>query len=521
MILKIRLFDSVLTVYLFSLLNFLFSLVLQLVLAMFFGARTEMDAYLVAMNIPAIVVSLILSFEAVFVPTFKRLSIQAQDGSLPVAINTLFNSLVLILSGISLVGLVFSPAITALLAPGFSPAQKDLVNLLFRIMVPYMFFSGLAAFITSIYHFREKFVIPALLPLVNTATIIIIAFLFKDRLGISGLAVGVLVGSIVQLAFLLPGFLAGGSYSFILDFKHSALSQAGNKLAWLTAGGISLGCILAFERYLASNLPVGSISALGYAGRMISIAVLLPSIALPTVLLPTLSGYYAKNDIEKMKELLSRGIRLTIICVLPLGGLLVLFRSALVSLLFQRGAFDALAANNTAEAIVYYMGLFLALGISKVITIGFLAIGNVFVPSLTMFAGFLVYFLSAPLLAAHFSFRGLALAFSLCGISAMALEVYLLRRRLGGIDGRRITIASVKALAASLVMCAGAYIIYNSLPVFSLINQVLAQALRLALACAAGIIIFNLAGFILRMTELRTLYDTIYLKLRLVIARRG
>ncbi len=509
---KISLFNSVFIIYVFSGLNFLFSFVLQLILAYYFGAKIEMDAYLVAVSIPMIIYGLILSFEAVFVPAFKDLSFKVKGEALNCLINTIFNLFVFILVIITCIILLLSPRIISFLAPGFSIQQRGLTVTLFYIMMPSVIFSGLAAFLSSAYHFREKFGLPAFITVANILVMIITTFLLRSTLGIKSLAWGVLFGSIVQFGILFPVWAFRERYKFIINFKQKELLEICKRILYLSIGAIFLSLILIFEKNLASNLPEGSISVLGYASKVISIVVLFPSFAIPTVLLPQLSKYYALGEIDKLRGLLVRGIRMTFLFIIPLTILLIVFRTPLVILLFKRGAFDSVAVDNTSITIICYLGLMIAMAISKTITMGFLAIHDVIVPSLLMILSFLVYICIAPFLSHILSFKGLALALSFSGIATIVVEFFILRKRLKGIEGKELTKSFLKISLSSLAMGLVSLIVFRALPSFAIMGETLDLVLRLTIATLGGFLVFNIISFMLRLNELRFTYEAVYLR---------
>lgn len=504
---KIKTFNSVVVVAVFLLLNFFLSIFLQLFLASLFGAKMEMDAYIVAMVIPLVIYSLIVSYEAIFIPLFKSYSIKNEKHKLNKLISLVFNLLFLVLTGIALVGVWLSPKLVSLLAPGLNPATRDLAVVLFRLMIPSVLFSGLADYLRGVYFSEEKFFLPALVPVANIAVILATTFLFHKSLGIKSVALGVLLGSVAQTLILLPAFLFKKRYEFTLDIRHTELPQISKKLVWLTVGGASLGLLLLLEKYLASSFPEGLISSMGYANKITSLMALLPSAAIPTVLLPQLSGYYALGDMDRLRELLSKGMRMTFLCVFPIAVLLMILRLPLIKLLLERGAFDATAVNNTSIALVCYLGVLIAMGISRVLGIGFLAMHDVKRPALLMIGTFLLYAACAPWLSRVYSFKGLAFAFSLACLVSMSVEVYILRKKLGGIDGRKLLNSFLKIGLASLAMGVTVQLIFYRLATLSLI-------LRMGFTVLAGFLVFNLFCFILRVDELKLIYETIRLKMQ-------
>lgn len=511
---KIRIFNSVFIIFIFSVLNFIFSILLQVFLASLFGTKIEMDAYVVAMIVPMIISNQIISFEVVIVPTLKNYSIKQDNGKLNNLISIIFNLLGLVLLLISILGILFAKKLIPLFVPGFSASAKELVRVLFCIMLPSIIFSGLSAFLKSVYYFEEKYTLPSLAPVVNIAVIIITALVLNSAMGIRSIAWGVLFASIFQFLILFPHLLFKRQYSFILDIKHKELIKIGKKLSYLGIGSVFLGLILILEKFFASWLPEGSIAILGYAGKFASLIVMLPSTAIPTIFLPQLSTCYALNDINKLRYLLSQAIRMTFLCILPPIVLLAVFRVPFVELLLQRGAFDAAAVNNTALAMVCYLGLFFAMAVGRVVAIGYFAVHETRIPSLLMVITFLLYIFLAPLFSFLFSFKGLAFAFSSACVISLIGDIWFLRKLLNGIDGSRMLNSFFKIGFCSLIMGLTAFLIFKNLPAFSLKGGNFVLALRMVVSILIGFFAFNVICFALRVDELRLAYELTTLRIK-------
>lgn len=518
---KIEVFNSVFTIYFFSFLNFILSVLLQLFLASLFGARVEMDTYVVAMVIPMIILNLVLSFEMVFVPTFKAYSLKkgVDKEKISNLLSSIFNLFCLILITISVFGLLLAPKLVDIIAPGFSAQAKELTQVLFRIMIPSVIFSSLTAFLISVYHFREKFVLPASVSVANILVMIVVTLLFSSAIGIRSLAWGVLLGSMVQFCILFPGFLPKKKYSLSIDFKHIELPNIAKKLLYLGVGGTFLGLILMIEKFLASRLPEGSISSLAYANKITSLIVLLPSVAIPIVLLPKLSRYHILQDLTTLRSLLSRGISMSILCIFPVAVLVLLFREPIIKLLLYRGVFDADAVSNTSVALLCYFGVLFTTGMSKVTSVGFFAAHDLRTPFLLMLGAFLFYLCIAPLLANLFFLKGLALSLSLVFILSIIAEVFILRKRFSGIGGSRILNSFLKIVFSSFIMGVVSRSFFKNLPLFFIIGEKFTLALRLGSSVLIGLLAFNIFCFLLRVEELRMVYELSYLKLRMFIRK--
>lgn len=512
---KINIFNSVFIVSIFSLLNFALSALLQILLAAFFGAKIEMDAYVVAMTIPMIITGLLTSYEVIFVPMFKNYSLTIDENKFNALLSTIFNLSALILIAVSVAGFFLAPKLVSILSPGFSPQAKELTQALLRILLPSVVFSGLATFLMSTYHFKGKFILPAVAPVANMSIIIVTTLFLYPLIGIRGLALSTLCASVIQLLILFPGFLRREQYRFVINMRHKELLQFHRKFLYLGIGGLFLGFILILEKFLASRLPEGTIATLSYAGKVTSLILLLPSAAISTVILPELSKHYTLNDLKSLKLLVSRSIRMSFLCVFPVTVILLVFREPIIKLLLERGLFDKAAVNNTSLALLCYSGLLIGTGMNKVVSMGFFAMHDFLTPSLIMVFAFLFYASIAPFLSRIFSFQGLAMSFSLAAIVSIIIYVVIIRQRLSGIEGRKILSSSSKVIVSSLIMGVISAFIFRNLPSFFIWGQDFTLIARMGISLLIGTAAFNITAFILRLDELRFVYELVYLRLKM------
>ena len=187
-----------------------FGFLRDMVVAGFFGAGMATDAFFVAFRIPNLLRRLLAegSLTVSFVPVFTEyLKKKSQEEAFELA-NVAFTALSIVLVVVSLLGVLLSPLIVAIMAPGFTkvPAQYDLAVFLTRMMFPYIFFISLVALCMGILNSLRHFAAPALSPVVLNIAMILAALSLRGlfREPIFALAIGVMVGGILQLAMQWP-----------------------------------------------------------------------------------------------------------------------------------------------------------------------------------------------------------------------------------------------------------------------------------------------------------------------------
>ena len=364
-----------------TMLSRIFGLIRDIVVAAFFGAGWIYDAFLVAFRIPNLLRRIIGegSLTVSFVPVFTEyLQKKSKDEALELA-NIAFTLLSIILVIISLLGVLFSPLIVALNAPWFikTPDQFALAVFLNRLMFPYIFFMSLVALCMGILNSFRHFAAPALSPVILNISMILATLILYDYFSqpIIALAVGVMIGGVLQLAMQWP-FLAkfGVKFKFRVNLHHPGIKQIAILIlpAMLAAAVNTINVLVG--TILASFLPKGSISYLYYADRIMELPLGIFAIAIGTAVLPSFSKHVTNGDFAELKSSISFSLRLMLFVTIPAMIAMMALHLPIISVLFQRGAFDVKAAILTSQALFFYaLGLW-AFSVIRVIVSTFFSL---------------------------------------------------------------------------------------------------------------------------------------------------
>ena len=432
-------------------------MVRDMVVSRLFGAGFATDAFFAAFQIPNMLRRFFAegALTSAFVPTFSEVHSQQGDAAARELANICFTLLTIVIAAITAFGILFSPQIVGLMFPGFKsvPAKLELTVLLNRIMFPYIFFISLVALCMGILNTVRHFFTPAISTVFLNISMIASAWLLYDRFEVPviALAVGVIIGGILQLALQLPvlyrkGFPLRPSFAFGNPaVRHIALlmgpSVFGVGVYYLN---ITVGNIL------ASLLPQGSVSYLYYAQRLFEFPQGIFTISVAQAVLPSMSRQAAAGDLEALKESLAFGMRLTIFITIPAMAGLLACSTPIFSLLFMGGAFDFDKARQCGVALVYYsLGLSLV-ALVRVVVPAFYALKDTRTPVLIALAAFVLNLVCSLLLMRPLLHGGLALASSISAMGNLMLLLLFLRRKIGPFGGRGVFVAAIKALAASL-----------------------------------------------------------------------
>lgn len=433
----------------------------DMVIALAFGAGMEADAYFVAFRIPSMLRRLVGegALTVAFIPVFVE-ERQKSEHSAWEFTNTVMTLQTLLLVGITLLGLVFMPAIIRVIAPGFQqiPEKFSLTITLTRITFPYIVFISLAALVMGILNSLQHFLAPALAPIMLNISLIGVVYLLCPQLDtpVLGLAVGVLLGGMTQFLFQLPSlFKREFRYRPTFDYRHPAVRRL-SILLLPAFFGLAVNQISVFvSTLLASYLQEGSVSYLYFAGRVMEFPLGIFGMAIATAVLPTMSLQSAQGKFDDLIDTLSFALRLVLFITIPAMMGLIVLRMPIIKFLFERGKFTAADTQATAVALLYYtLGLF-AIASVRIIVPVFYSLKDTATPVKCAAAAVGVNILFSLMLMKPLQHGGLALATTISSFCHLFLLIWLVRRRLGTMNWRNILTSLGKVCAASLVMGGG------------------------------------------------------------------
>jgi len=438
-------------------------LVRDQIMAFLFGAGDHMDAYNVAFRIPNLVRDLFAegAMSAAFVPTFTRtLTLEGKERAWRLG-NMVLNALVLTTLVVVAAGLVFARPITSALASEYAavPGKVELIVTLTRIMFPFLMMVAVAAALMGMLNSLHRFFMPALSPAMFNVGSILCTIGLVPVMPLLGLprivapAIGVLVGGMLQAGIQWPSLRAEGfRYQPCLDARDPGLRQV---LALMGPGVVGLAAVqinLLVNTILAINEGTGAVSCLGYAFRLMYMPIGLFGVSIATASLPTLSRQAARNDLGEMRATISRGLRLMLMLNVPATVGLMALATPIVALIFEHGRFSTVDTANTAAALLFYAPGLVGYSAVKMAVPSLYALRDSRTPVMVSIATVLLNVGLNIALVRVMSFRGLALGTAISAICNAALLLWILRRKLGGLDGHRVAKAIGKITFASALM---------------------------------------------------------------------
>ena len=448
-----------------TLVSRIFGYVRDMVLASFFGAGMTADAFIAAFRIPNLLRRLFGegSLSIAFVPVFTETMVKGtREDGLRLAACSL-KLLLICLSVVAVVGVVIAPTLIQIVAPGFShsPEKMALTVTLTRIMFPYVILIGLVALCMGILNVLGHFAAPAIAPvLLNLAMIgavfAVSRFSDSQTVRVMGLAGGVLLGGLLQLALQVPYLVRHGvRFWRSSGLWHPGMKKVGILMLPTIFGAAVYQINILVGTLLASLLPEGSVSYLYYADRLVQFPLGIFAQAAATAVLPSLSRQAADGDHVGLGETFSHAMSLVLFITIPAMVGLIVLRQPIVALLFRHGAFDVQTTRLTSDALLYYaLGLW-AFSAVRIVVSTFYAMQDTRTPVKTATISIVANILLGMALMGPMKHCGLALATSLASMVNLVLLVLALRSRLGVIRWRLILSSCLRTLAASGLMALG------------------------------------------------------------------
>ncbi|MGE5485110.1 MAG: murein biosynthesis integral membrane protein MurJ [Ignavibacteriales bacterium] len=428
-------------------------------LAVSFGVGSECDAYIVASWLPGLMVTMMTAaIAAALLPVFTGLRVGGDEARAWRVSSSILNMTVIVSGILAVAGMVWAGPVARMAAPGFSASTAGLTASLLRITLPSTVFIGVFSVASAVLHSYRRFAPPAAGPiLVNAATIVSVVVL-GPRIGVASAAYGLLAGYALQAVALLL-FLprAPRSYTPTLGLRDPGTIQVLRLAVPVVAYSAFSQASGLIEKYIASGLEAGSVSALAFANKLVLLPVGLFSVAVSTAMFPGMAEAAGREDYRYLRETIEKGMRMLAYMTIPAAAGLMYLRHPIVSALFERGAFDAGATAMTASAVLWYSAGMLFQSVQPILERAFNASRDTLTPSAAGVARIVLYTALAVPLSRYMGHQGIALTMSVTSaLTCMSLGVVLCRRLEAEVRWRDVAWFLLRVSAGCGVMTAAA-----------------------------------------------------------------
>ena len=328
----------------------------EIAVASVYGRSDAMDAFLAAALVPNLLVNLISeSMNQALAPTLVRVREQEGRERAQQLLSSSMLCLCLLLGAASIVMAIAARSFFPLIASNFAPAKLALAIRLFYALLPIILLTGIATNCTAVLNTLDRFALPALAPAVISVAIIACTLLFGAQYGISAMVWATLAGTLLH-ALIVAGLMHTHGYRFHLRwFGMNAATRevAGQYGPVLLSSLVASGGLLV-DQSMAAMLPAGSVSALVYANRFISVVLTLLAGAISTAIVPYLSRMIAHRDWTGCRLTLRTWFRITALASLPVAALLIAAARPIVRIALQHGRFGPRDTAIVAAVLAMY-----------------------------------------------------------------------------------------------------------------------------------------------------------------------
>ncbi len=532
-------------------------LVRETIFAKYFGAGFLYDAFVVGFRIPNLLRDLFAegALSAAFVKVFTDYQLKNSEEEAWRLASLVFNCLAVVLGVITVLGILLSPLFVKLITYNYladpnhyyPPEKAALATLLMQIMFPFILLVALAALAMGVLNTKGRFGIPASASTAfNIASIICgLGFAYwlaggpwekaVDKIAVPsdaaqwaiiGMSIGTIVGGAAQLLIQLPSLhKVGFRFSLNLNFRDEGVRRVMRLMGPAIIGTGAIQVKVLVDTVVASGIDGGA-SWLSYAFRLMQFPIGVFGVAIGTAAIPTLSRLASEGNMDKFRNTLADAMKLVFLLAIPSACGLVVLSDPIISLIYQRGEFDAFDTNMTAWALAAYSIGLAGYAAIKVLSPAFYALDDAKTPMYISLASIIVHVPASfglmqllstvgvsPERPNGYGHAGVALATSVVAtVNFFALVIYM-RRRIGRINGNDIFASLVKVVIASVVMSVIAYVSYYLLTNFFGDKALTVRLVEAFVPIGLAGITFVVAAKLLRVSELEQIYGTLRRKL--------
>lgn len=510
------------------------------ILASQFGVGDTLDVYYAAFRLPDLVYNLLIlgAISAGLIPVFTTLMTKKKEQEAWDLINRVLNLLFLALLAVCCFLFVFAPWIIPLVTPGFDTEKTSLVIDLSRIMFLSPLLLGLSAIFSSVLQSFRRFLIYSLAPIFYNFGIILGALYFVPIWGIYGLAWGVVLGAgLHMIVQLIPMFFVGFKYRLDFNFRDKNVIEVMKMMVPRTISLAITQINFIIITIIASTLAAGSLTIFNLANNLQNFPLGIFGISLGVASLPILASLSADNKMDKFRLVISSTFRQILFFIFPISVLFYVLRAQIVRIIFGAGQFNWQDTRLTAACLAIFCFSLFAQGTYPLVIRGFYALHNTKTPFYVGLASIVINILAMLGFRWAFSFinwfsfsvtailrltdlwglvdfRILAVpsAIVISSIFELLMLFYLLKRRVGKLEGMKIFDSSIRIIFASLGAGLMAYLTLNIIDDYVSMQKFFGILIQGGLSGLVGVAGYVLLGYILNMEEMFTFINSFKIK---------
>ncbi len=479
----------------------------EIVAAGYYGVSGPMSAFTVAFQVPNLVRALFAdaALQPAFVPIFtEQLEKKNYREAFRLA-STLLLLVTLVLGAITALFVLAAPLLMPLVAPGFEGALLDLTVTLSQVLFPILVLLGISGIVVGVLNSYDRFGAFAIAPLFWNLTIIlllvVLAPMFEGQDRIYAYAIGILAGTLVQL--LIPVFDLRNTpfkFSWSFDWRNRDVRRV---LLLMLPVTISLGLInfnLIVNSFFGTLVSEQAPAAIDKAFRIYQLPQGIFSVAIATVLFPTLARFATRGDHDSLRATMANGMRQILFVLLPATAAVLVLSEPMIRLVYERGEFTSEDTTLVATALFWFAFSLPTNGLFLLLTRTFFSLQRPWIPT-TIAAANLAITALAALGLYHLGVGGIVAATAIATAVTVLAQCAILRRLLGGLELGRLTDAGLRIALASAALAAVSFGVWDLLD-DALGRGLGGQIVSLGIALALGGLTYLGVARMLRIEEL-------------------
>ena len=494
----------------------------EIVAASYFGTSGPASAFTIASQIPNLMANLFAqaALSAAFVPVFTDLLQQGRKKEAFKLASTLFWIILIALGALTAIGILAAGTIMPLFTGStFGPVLDHLTAGLSQVLFPVVLLLGLTGLLVGVLQSYDEFSIPAIAPAVWNLVILVLLVVLHPRFQpgkqIYAYAIAWLVATVVQLLMVAWAMRKiDFRLQLSIDWHDPRVRQVFTLMLPITIGlGIvNLDQLLnsVFGTLVSRDAP----RAIDNAFRIYMLPQGVFSVAVATVLFPTLSRQAARRDVARMRRVVGNGMRQINLLLIPAAAMTMVLATPITRLIYQRGAFTAHSTHIVSIALFWFAVSMPFAGVNLLLTRTFFAVKRPWIPTSLAGVNMIVDIVVSLALYQPFGIAGLVIGTASANAVMTALQVWRLRIGLNGrLEGGLTLMITARILAASLMMAAAAYAIWYVLDAF-LGRSLPAQVVSVGVAIAVAGALYAKTVLTMRIPEARQIEALVLSRLR-------
>jgi putative peptidoglycan lipid II flippase len=479
----------------------------EVVAAGYYGISGPMSAFTIAFQVPNLIRALFAdaALQPAFVPVFTELlGKKAYREAFRLA-STMLLLVTMVLGAITALFILLAPVIMPLFAPGFEGEILDLTVSLSQVLFPILVLLGISGIVVGILNSYDRFGAFAISPLFWNLSIIVVLVvlepLFEGRDRIYAYAIGILVGTAIQL--LIPAWDLRNTpfrFSFSFDWRNPKVRRV---LVLMLPVTISLGLInfnLLINSFFGSLVSEQAPAAIDKAFRIYQLPQGIFSVAIATVLFPTLARFANAGAIDDLRSTMANGMRQILFVLVPAAAAILVLSDPMIRLVYQRGAFDAHETDVVATALFWFAFSLPTNGLFLLLTRTFFSLQRPWIPTWISAANLVVTAVAALALY-HLGVGGIVASTAIATTASVVAQGVILRRLLHGLELGRLVSAAVRIAIAAVGLATIGWIVWDVLDQ-ALGRGLLGQIVSLGVGLGAGGVVYVAVAKLLRVAEL-------------------